>query len=706
MTRPLPSGEPERPARTQPLPSQRERAKIARKWAYLVRRATYIPLPDDEVERRFLGLLDRLLDALGGDQPATETASEVGAELVRLHCVGKTSLQCTVDVLASALLAPAEGRVADRFPERVARLLGALASGYVEAIRSSTVEQQDTLNQALHAAVRASQRELAASEAQLDEIFVSSPSGIAVTGPDGQFVRTNPALLRILDRTESEIASGNLFELVHEEDQPALRDGYRDLRERKIDRLRSRPRFTAKDGALSQVTLTASLLRGSHGTGDYVTTVADDAELVLLQNQLRHQLLHDMLTGLPNRQFFSTHLEHVLHRPTPATLYHADLDGFSLVNDGLGRKAGDIMLRTVADRLRSVVTGEDAMVARFESDRFGILIESSTTAPDAAAVLGRINEALSEPVYVDGMGLAMTASFGVVENVSRNAEPAELLHSADLAMRRAKRTGPGRWERYDPARDVPIMQDFGLVAAMPGAWENGELGIGYEPLVRLADGELTGVEARLRWEHPELGVLPRQRYLDLAERTAFIGTLGSWLVERGWQDKAACGGADLALLVPLTPNQLADPGLPGKIRGVLDDAAAVAERLWLGLPARALLDAADHGRALAELGIGVVLDDFGATPCELVLLEELPVRAVRLDSRLVRHAVDAESAVFAGASQVIALVRRAGIAVLAGDLETGDQARRWQRAGADLGMGPLFTGDAGPVTDIESLIGG
>ncbi|GAA1958722.1 putative bifunctional diguanylate cyclase/phosphodiesterase [Amycolatopsis minnesotensis] len=710
MTRPLPSDGQQRPAGTQPLSSERERLKVARKWAYLVRRATYIPLPDDEIERRFLGLLDRLLDALCGDQP-TESASEVGAELVRLHCVGKTSLQCTVDVLASALLAPTEGRLADRLPERVGKLLGALASGYVDAIRSSIVEQQDTLNQALFAAVRASQHELEASEAQLDEIFVSSPSGIAVTGPDGQFVRTNPALHRILDRTASEVAGGNLYEFAHETDRGLLRDGYRDLRDGKIDRLRSRPRFTTKDGDLSQVTLTASLLREAHGrTGQYVTIVADDAELALLQNRLRHQLLHDLLTGLPNRQFFGTHLEHVLHRSNSATLYHVDLDGLSFVTDGLGRKAGDSLLRTVADRLRSVVAGESAMVARFESDKFGILVERSATGPDAATMVARINETLSEPVYVDGVGLAVTASFGVVEDLSRTAEPAELLRSADLAMRRAKSAGPGRWERYDPVLDVPAREALGLVAAMPGAWESGELAVGYEPLVRLADGELAGVEARLRWEHPELGVLPEQRYLDLAERTALIGPLGAWLVERGWQDKAAGGGADLSLLVPLTPNQLSDPGLAERIRRILDDAALPAERLWLGLPTRALLgtghEAADNAHVLAELGIGVVLYDFGATPGELVLLEEFPVRAVRLDSRLVWRAVGEESIAVAGADYLIALLRRAGIVVVAGGLETSEQARRWQRAGVELGTGPLLTGDAGPATDLESLIGG
>ncbi|MFC3454806.1 putative bifunctional diguanylate cyclase/phosphodiesterase [Amycolatopsis speibonae] len=707
MTRPLPSGEQERPTGTQPLASRRERVKVARKWAYLVSSTTYLPLSHDRIERELLGLLDRLLEAVAGDRPAIESAAEVGAELVRMRCVGKTSLQCTVDVLAAALLAPADSRSADRLPEHVARLLGALASGYVEAIRSATVEQRGTSDQALLNAVRESQREWRASEAQLDEIFLGSPSGIAVTGPDGRLVRTNPALHRILDRESSEVAGRILVEFVHEADRPLLLDGYRDLQDGKIDRLRSRPRFVTKDGDLFQATLTASLLRGSHG---YVTIVADDAELTLLQNQLRHQLLHDMLTGLPNRQFFSSHLEHVLHQPNPATLYHVDLDGFSLVTDGLGRSAGDRLLRIAADRLRSVVAGENAMVARFESDKFGILMENSASTPDVLTMIERINETLSEPVYIDEKGLAVTACFGVVEDLPRNVEPAELLRSADLAMRRAKSKGPGRWERYDPVWDVQAREAIGLVATMPGAWENGELGIGYEPLVCLADGEIFGAAAQLRWEHPELGLLPRERYLELAERTALIGALGEWLVQRGWTDKAAGGGADMPLLVPLTPNQLADPRLAGTIRGVLDSAAQTADRLWLGLPAGALLVAGhelvDNARVLAALGIGVVLLDFGVTPGELALVEDLPVRAVRLDSRLVWRAVDEDSIAVAGARTMIALVRQAGITVLAGDLETSAQARWWQRAGVELGMGPLFTGDEGPVTDIGSLIGG
>ncbi|WP_037311192.1 putative bifunctional diguanylate cyclase/phosphodiesterase [Amycolatopsis orientalis] len=704
MTRPLPSDGQEQPAGTRPLASRRERVKVARKWAYLISSTIYLPLSHDQIERELLGLLDRLLEALAGDRPGTESAAEVGAELVRLHCVGKTSLQCTVDVLATALLAPSGSRPADRFPERVARLLGALASGYAEAIRSEAVEQRDTSDQALLNAVRESQREWRTSEAQLDEIFLVSPSGIAVTGPDGRLVRTNPALHRILDRTSNEVADGNLFEFVHETDRPLLRDGYRDLGDGKIERLRSRPRFVTKDGDLFQATLTASLLRGSQG---YVTIVADDAELMLLQNQLRHQLLHDMLTGLPNRQFFSTHLEHVLHLPNPATLYHVDLDGLSLVTDGLGRKTGDSLLRTAADRLRSVVAGENAMVARFESGKFGILIEKSANTPDVATMIERINETLTEPIYIDDKGLAVTASFGVVEDLPRNVEPAELLRSADLAMRRAKNMGPGRWIRYDPVRDGRARETIGLVAAMPGAWENGELSIGYQPLVRLADGEIAGAEARLRWEHPELGLLPRERYVELAEHTALTGALGAWLVKRGWTDQAA---GDLPLLVPLTPKQLADPRPAEAIREILDSAAPAPGRLWLGLPSGALLadghEIAGNARVLADRGIDLVLLDFGVTPGELTLLEDIPVRAVRLGSRLVRHAVDEDSMVLAGAKTMIALIRQAGITVLAGDLETREQARWWQLAGVELGTGPLFTGDKGLGTDIGSLIGG
>ncbi|GAA4523675.1 putative bifunctional diguanylate cyclase/phosphodiesterase [Amycolatopsis samaneae] len=710
MTRPLPSDGQERPAGKQPLPPERERVKIARKWAYLVSLGTYIPLPHAEIEREFLGLLDRLLDAVRGGEPALDSAAEVGAELVRLHCVGTTSLRCTMDVLAPAL-AQADGLAGDRPPEHVARVLGALASGYVEALRSAATEQQNTSDEALFDAIRESQRELRASEAQLDEIFVGSPSGIAVTGPDGRFVRANPALHRILERTPAEIADGTLFEFADEPDREGLRDGYRDLREGRIERLRARPHLVTKDGDLSQVTLTASLLRGAHDrSGQYVTIVADDAELTLLQNQLRHQLLHDVLTGLPNRQCFGTRLEHVLHQSTPATLYHLDLDGLSSVTDGLGRRTGDELLRIVADRLRSAVADENAMTARFESDRFGILIENSASTPDAATMVERINQALSEPVYLDGAGLAVTASFGVVEEFPRTADPAEVLRSADLAMRRAKRKGPGRWERYDPVWDVHAGQAVGLVAGLPGAWETGELGIGYEPLVRLADGGIAGVEARLRWDHPELGVLPPERYLDLAERTALIGPLGAWLVERGWTETAARADADLTLLFPCTPNQLADPRLTAKIREILEAGELPAGRLWLGLPSAALLgprhELVDTARVLAELGIGLVLQDFGATPGELALLEDLPVRAVRLDSRLVCHALDEDSLVLAGARATLALVRRAGITVLAGDLESGAQARWWQRAGAELGTGPLFTGAAGPVPDLGALLGG
>lgn len=235
------------------------RRKLARKWAYLVSLTAYLPMPHDEIERELLELANRVFDAMTSEPMPTDRVAEIGARLIELRCVGKASLQCTVDVLAAGLLAEPELHRFDRLPERVAHLLGALASGYVEATRQSTLEQQDNLHRALLEAMWVSERRLRTSKLWLDEVLSCSPNGIAITDLDGRFVRANPAFDGIVPRT----AEATLFELI-----PELRSAYQDLHDGNTDRLSlTHPRD-------ARMSLTAALLRDPDGKpGNYLTIV-------------------------------------------------------------------------------------------------------------------------------------------------------------------------------------------------------------------------------------------------------------------------------------------------------------------------------------------------------------------------------------------------------------------------------------------------
>jgi diguanylate cyclase (GGDEF)-like protein/PAS domain S-box-containing protein len=682
----------------------RERAKLARKWAYMVSMTAYLPMPHTEVERHLLDLVHRLYDAIASEPLATEHAADVGARLVELHCVGKTSLQCTVDVLAGALLAdPVLVRV-DRLGERVARLLGSLASGYVDALRSSTIEQRDDLNRALLEAVVSAERSRKASEARLDEVLICSESGIAITDLDGRIERANPAFDLIANRTAAEVT---LFEVIHPDDRHDLRQAYRNLFDGDPKRLRLRPRLLREDDEIRQVSLAASVLNDAAGRpSHYVTIVADDTELSLLRGRLSHQLLHDVLTGLPNRQFLTTRLEHLLRAAAPVTLYHLVLDGFALISDGFGRRVSDQLLHTVAERLTALFAEEKAMVARLDGARFVVLMENS---PAPAVMVEKITAAMVAPVPAQGGDVATSVSIGVVHRPRQPVDPAELLRAADMALRQAQRKGPGQWAVLDLDRDVHDRRTFRLAATMPGAWRAGQLRVVYQPIVRLADYETVGVEPLLQWDQPEYGSLPHHRCLELAERNGLVIALGAWLLGRA-SERIRRSARDLLLAVNLTPDQSAHPELVGAVLRTLDRTGLPPGQLRLAMPAAELLadqgHAADNLRLLADAGVQTAVHEFGSLPGDLACLEDLPVHAVRLAPRLVRR--QARQAVrdtltAKAATQLATFVHATGATMTVDGIQAAPQADWWHRTGADTATGPLFC-PGGPRDDIAALL--
>ncbi|MFB9904901.1 putative bifunctional diguanylate cyclase/phosphodiesterase [Allokutzneria oryzae] len=678
---------------------RRARAKLARKWAYLVSTTTYIPMAQQDIERTLLELVDVLFEVVGSEPFSADDASAVGARLVALNFAGRTSLRRTVEVVGKSLLGMADLLPVERLPERVIGLLGALTSGYVEAVRLSLFEQQENLNRALIKAAQDAQRDTEASEARFDEVFTSSSSGIAITDPDGKFVRTNAALGEILDYTVAELGTLTLFDVIAPEDVPFVRNAFRDLHDGKVQRLRQRRSMLGKDGETVQAQLTISLLRDNDGNPNhYVTIVGDDTELTLLQGQLSHQSLHDVLTGLPNRQFFTTRLERVLRHADETfgvTMYHLDLDAFSVIANGLGGHVAEALLKNVAERLLSIFAGESAMVARLGGDEFGVLVQNEVGTPDVVSTIERINEALAEPLYVDGNGVAASVSIGVVHRPPSDIEPSELLRVADMTLRRAKRNGLRQWGLYDPERNELDRSRFSLAATMPGAWESGEVGVLSRPLIRLDDGRTVAVEALLRWQHPELGLLPHERCLELAEQIGLIMPLGTWLL------RSACGSMadhEVPLGVALTPNQATDPDLVGEILQVLDDTGLDPGRLQLGFPVRALLadcgeEASDNLGVLAEAGIGVVLDGFGTAAADLACMEDLPVSAIRIARSVVElqaRRAGTSSMVDRTLTELVGLAHAAGVTVVVDGIDTVDQLAWWRVAGADLGLGRVF----------------
>ncbi|HWR48904.1 MAG TPA: diguanylate cyclase [Pseudonocardiaceae bacterium] len=310
-------------------------------------------------------------------------------------------------------------------------------------------------------------------EAWFRKVFESAPVGMVISRLDGTVTETNGALTAILHYPPAALTGHHLSELFHPDDAAPLRSVYQALIDGKRERFQRRVKALTERGDTTSVALTVSVLRDAVGNPTHhITMVEDVADQQLLEQRVRHQSLHDLMTGLPNRLHFACYLEALLERDRSDAIMvcKIDLDCFGVVNEGLGLGFGDFLLRSVAARLQSLFDGEHAFLARFDDDEFAILIEESPRTPNAATLAARINAELSEPVYLAGRGLAVSACMGIVRRTAGETTDAkELIRAAEATLRRARRTGLGQWDLYDPAADAEQRARYALAIAMPEA---------------------------------------------------------------------------------------------------------------------------------------------------------------------------------------------------------------------------------------------
>ncbi|WP_237048103.1 putative bifunctional diguanylate cyclase/phosphodiesterase [Lentzea guizhouensis] len=545
------------------------------------------------------------------------------------------------------------------------------------------------------------------SEARFNEVVTSSTNGVLIVDLDGTLIRANAAIGHILERTADELTGVPLFDLVEPGFAEMLSEAMDELAAGTTDRVRQSQRLRRKDGEVARVTLAASLLRGANDEpSHFVVVVEDGTELELLQNELKRQSLHDPLTGLPNRQFFTTQLEIALRKGDPEhgiTVFHLDLDAFGMLRDSFGGRVVERMLQHVTQRLKALLADEKVMIARFGGDEFGVLVENTATTPPIDTIMKGINEDLMlEPTYVDGHGLAVSVSAGVVHRPGGEVEPLDVLRSAERALRRAKRGRRGQWELFHAGQDAEERRDDALAVEMPSAWENGEITVRYRPVVELASGAVSGVEAAMHWERPESEALGHDRCAALAEQTGLILPLGEWMLRVAggqsvwWRQR---GQFERALALRLTAHQSADADLVTRVVRVLDQVGLAPGQLMISVPGSVLpmADAADNVAVLARMGVLTAVDDFGLGPLDFGLLAaDLPVQAVRVARGLV-----------ASRSQYVAallpLLREQGVSVAVDGIDSAELAAWWRDAGADFATGDHFSG-ALPAGDfLENL---
>ncbi|MDA0183708.1 EAL domain-containing protein [Solirubrobacter phytolaccae] len=416
--------------------------------------------------------------------------------------------------------------------------------------------------------------------------------------------------------------------------------------------------------------------------------------------RMRHEALHDPLTGLANRALCRERLIHALARTArddgSACVLFIDLDDFKAVNDLYGHAAGDALLIALARRLVATVRPADT-VARLGGDEFVVVCEDIDE--HTAIALGhRLTEAIHEPLDVDGIEHRLSASIGIALGAAGRQDPDALLADADAAAYRAKAEGRGRVEVFDTRLRRHARERLRTAAALERALSLGELRLAFQPIVALADRSVIGHEALLRWDSPGGVMSAPADFIPVAEESALIVEIGAWTLLQACHESAAAFGQDEdgpAIWVNLSPRQLAQPDLPAVVADALDSSGLPASRLRLELQERVLQGAPKTARAnvaaLRELGVGLALDDFGTGYSSL---RDLPVRAVKIDRSFVA-ALESSPGDTAIVAAIVSLASALGIHAIAEGVETEEQAAQLLALGCPFAQGYLF-GAPGP----------
>jgi len=430
------------------------------------------------------------------------------------------------------------------------------------------------------------------------------------------------------------------------------------------------------------------------------------------QRRLTRQANHDSLTGLANRAVFHARLKAALGRPerreaTQAVLF-VDLDDFKDVNDTLGHAAGDQLLCVVATRLNDAVRPGD-LVARLGGDEFALLLDGVPDHDVALAVAERVVAALAAPVELAGTWVHVGASVGLAMRQS-DSDPQSLMRETDVAMYTAKGRGKNRVERYDATLSDAVDEHHALRGEVAVAAGRGELVLDYQPIVDLATGRFSGVEALVRWQHPTRGLLPPSAFIGLAEQTGAIAGIGSWVLEtaagqvRSWQGRYRI--PELKLSVNVSVCQLDDPGFADHVSDVLARTGLEPGSLVLEIIESVLANPAG-GAALSldQLrlrGVQVALDDFGTGRASIGYMRQLPVDILKLD----RSFVSGERADRTGdvlLQAIVGLARRLGLDVIPEGIEAPEQLARLQALGCPTGQGFLLSRPV-PAAAIDELL--
>jgi diguanylate cyclase (GGDEF)-like protein len=422
-----------------------------------------------------------------------------------------------------------------------------------------------------------------------------------------------------------------------------------------------------------------------------------------MEDQLRHNTLHDPLTGLPNRTLFMERLSHAIARTKRRKEYlfavlFLDLDRFKVVNDSLGHQVGDELLVAVAQRLQTCLRIEDT-VARLGGDEFAILLENISDISDAGRIAERIQEGLAAPVNLSGYEVFTSVSIGIVDSASAYGLPDYMLRSADMAMYRAKASGKARYEMFDRRMHAQALARLQTETDLRHALERGEFALHYQPVITLDTGKICGMEALVRWNHPERGIVAPGDFIPVAEETGLIVPIGQWVLAEAcrqlaiWQ-KTFRGPQPLSMSVNLSVRQFAQSDMVESVAEAIRATGIPPESLKLEVTESVIVEnPASASGVLTELkalGVELYMDDFGTGYSSLSYLSQLPIDAIKIDRSFVSE-MDALDRHFQLVRTVLTLARSLNLRAVAEGVTSEAQLIALRKLGCDQAQGHYFS---------------
>jgi diguanylate cyclase (GGDEF)-like protein/PAS domain S-box-containing protein len=542
-------------------------------------------------------------------------------------------------------------------------------------------------------------RELRRSEERFRSLVQNSIDVQVIVGADGKITYESAAVERVLGYRADSRTGGNAFDNLHPDDRPWAEQMMSDVVRVPGSQVAAEMRVRHADGSWLVIEAVAKNLLDDPAVGGIVVNYRDVTARKSLEDELKRQAFHDSLTGLANRALFSDRLQHAIARaersPTALAVLFVDLDDFKTVNDSLGHGEGDLLLVAVADRLRASLRGSDT-IARMGGDEFAILIEDPIDGETPMDVGRRMLAQLGPPFVHRGKELFVRASIGIATTRARDHTADEVLRNADVAMYTAKTNGKNRLEVFEPGMHTAALTRLALKGDLERALERGEFSLAYQPIVRLAGGRLAGVEALLRWQHRERGMVGPAEFIPVAEETGVIVPLGRWVLEQACAQAAAWNAISarpITMSVNVSGRQLQHPDFVTDVAAVLASTGLAPQLLTLELTESVLMQDAEAATAvlveLKRLGVRLAIDDFGTGYSSLNYLRRFPIDELKIDRSFVASLDDGptQSAVVLS---ILRLSETLHLETVAEGIEESSQLDVLRHLGADLGQGYLF----------------